>query len=361
MRLAQKTTVNIVRPRVDQLAKYIPMNTLDAERLLDLSQHARMVSLAKKSRIFQHGDQDSLVIFLYEGSITLKNKTSTITLTADDKDALMSLDPHQPRLYTAIANSDVKLIYVERNLLDILLTWDPYSGYQVNEIYENNQQPGYYDQNDWMLTILKSSIFKKIPPIKIQVMFQKLETVITQKNQIIFSQGDEGDYFYLIKSGHCQIIRDTGYEKEKIINIGPGNSFGEEALLSNSPRNATVKMLNDGALLRLNKKDFDDLFIDPVVEILDFAQAEALHAHGATWVDVRQEEEYNTSFIPESLNIPLNRIRESLTEIPIDAPCIVYCDTGQRSACAAYLLSAYGYEAYMLEGGIQRLNEELIL
>ncbi len=357
MGLAQKKSAPTTKPRPDQLANFVPLKTLDAERLLDLSQHAKMLTLPKKSRIFHIGDADSHVIYLYKGSVTLRNANEKIVITAGDKNSFMSLDPHQPRSCNATANTEVTLIYVERNLLDILLTWDPYAGYQVNEI---DDQPGYYDQNDWMLTILKSAIFQKIPPIKIQVMFQKLQTIAKNKDDIVFSQGEDGDYFYLIKSGSCQVIRDTGYEKKKKINLVSGASFGEEALLSNSPRNATVKMLTDGVLLRLGKEDFDDLFIEPIVETLDFAQAEAMHAHGAQWIDVRQAEEYNTTFIPESINIPLNRLRESLHEIDEKEPCIVYCDTGQRSACAVYLLNAYGYEAYVLDGGIQKLNDLLI-
>jgi len=345
------------RPRPDQLVRFAPLKTLDPERLHDLSQHARMLTLPKKSRIFHHDDVDSHVIFLFEGSVILKNINNETIISAGERNSFVSLDPHQPRLFDATAHTDVTLIYVERNLLDILLTWDPYAAYQVNEI---DEQTTYYDKNDWMLTILKSSIFQKIPPIKIQVMFQKLESIAINKNDIVFSQGDGGDYFYLIKKGRCQVIRDTGYEKEKTIELNAGSSFGEEALLSKSPRNATVRMLEDGVLLRLGKDDFDDLFIEPVVESLDFAQAEALHAHGALWIDVRQAEEYRTTFIPESINIPLNRIRESLDEIQTDEPCIVFCDTGQRSTCAAYLLNAYGYEAYVLDGGIQKLDELLI-
>ena len=356
MGFAQKKT-RLSRPSPEQLARFVPLKTLDAERLYDLSQHARLLTLPKKSRIFHHGDVDSHVIFLFEGSVTLKGVNEEILINAGETNSFMSLDPHQPRSFNATANTEITLIYVERNLLDILLTWDPYAGYQVNEI---DEQTTYYDKNDWMLTILKSFIFQKIPPIKIQIMFQNLEPVTANKNDIIFSQGDDGDYFYLIKTGRCQVVRDTGYEKEKKVELGSGGSFGEEALLSKSPRNATVKMLEDGTLLRLGKEDFDDLFIEPVVESLDFAQAEALHAHGAQWIDVRQAEEYNTSFIPESINIPLNRIRESLDEIQTEDPCIVYCDTGQRSACAAYLLNAYGFEAYVLDGGIQKLDELLI-
>lgn len=350
MGLAEKKTTEPTRPTIQQLSSFIPLNSLDNDRLFELSQHARIVTLPVKAKIFNQRDIDSHVIFLAEGSVLMQNANSKKVITSKDNDAHMALDPSQPRNFSAIAVTEVTLIYVERNLLDILLTWDPYTGYQVDEI---NDLAEIHDQTDWMATILKSRIFHKIPPIKIQVMFQKLETVVKYKNEIIFSQDDPGDYFYLIKSGSCLVVRTDRIGPEKIVHLGPGSNFGEEALLSNSPRNATVIMNSDGVLLRLNKSDFEHLFVDPVIEAISLSQAKSLSADGAKWIDVRQEQEHLNACIADSINIPLNRIRESMHLIPRDTPCIVYCDTGHRSACAAYLLNAYGYAAYVLEGGTQ--------
>jgi len=59
------------------------------------------------------------------------------------------------------------------------------------------------------------------------------------------------------------------------------------------------------------------------------------------------------TFSSELINIPLYRLRETLAELGRDRPYIVYCDNAHRSSCAVYLLSACGFEAYVLENGIQ--------
>ena len=234
--------------------------------------------------------------------------------------------------------------------MDILLTWDPYNGYEVNEIGATE-----YDSDDWMVSILQSPLFQRIPPINIQIMFQKLQSCPVQANDIIFLQGDEdeGDYFYLIQKGNCLVIRSQNDDGAVIAELKAGQSFGEEALLSKAPRNATVVMNSDGILLRLAKTDFEDLFKQPIVEVISLDQAEQLHVRHPLYFDVRLPEEHYESAIEESINIPLYCLRESLHELSKARPCIVYCDNGHRSSCAAYLLNAFGYEAYVLQNGVQ--------
>ena len=128
-------------------------------------------------------------------------------------------------------------------------------------------------------------------------------------------------------------------------------------LVDNAPRNATVIMTSDGVLLRLAKADFENLFKLAIVEIISLERAEQLYLRNPQWIDVRLPEEHYDSAIEDSINIPLYRLRESLHEVAKERPCIVYCDNGHRSSCATYLLNAFGYEAYVLENGIQARTE----
>lgn len=48
--------------------------------------------------------------------------------------------------------------------------------------------------------------------------------------------------------------------------LGEGNGFGEETLLSGAPRDATVVMTTDGILMRLKRKDFDELMREHLVK-----------------------------------------------------------------------------------------------
>lgn len=354
MGLAQKSKPQFNTPSSAQLKEFVPVYSLDPERLQELARHARCVALRTGSRIFTAGDLDTHIIYLLSGEIELSNSEERIAVVANSEHAKLPLDPHHPRQFNAVTTKDAEIIIIDRNLMDILLTWDPYSGYTVNEINQTE-----YDPDDWMASILHSPVFQRIPPINIQIMFQKLQPLAVRENDVIFLQGDEGDYFYLIQTGTCTVIRSKNNEDTVVAELKAGQSFGEDALLSHTARNATVIMKTDGILLRLAKTDFENLFKVPVVEIINHEQAERLQARNPVWIDVRQPEEHYESAIEESINIPLSRLRESLHEIPQDRPCIVYCDAGHRSSCAVYLLNAYGYEAYVLEYGIQGQNDSV--
>lgn len=73
----------------------------------------------------------------------------------------------------------------------------------------------------------------------------------------------------------------------------------------------------------------------------------------AMLVDVRTEEEFQSGHIPGSVNIPLRLLGSILEVVPAkDTPLFVYCQTGARSARAAYALERFGYKAVCNLGGI---------
>jgi rhodanese-related sulfurtransferase len=131
-----------------------------------------------------------------------------------------------------------------------------------------------------------------------------------------------------------------------------GDAFGEEALLSEAKRNATITMDSDGVLMRLSKDDFNALLKEPMLSWLDLAEAQELVAGGAKWLDVRLESEHANTGLKDSENIPLFMLRLKVDTLDPDAPYIVYCDTGRRSSAAAFLLSERGFQACCLKGGV---------
>lgn len=80
------------------------------------------------------------------------------------------------------------------------------------------------------------------------------------KNHTIFKEGDIGDAFYIIKNGKVEIGRYEANNYTVIKHIShqdKDNFFGEMALIANTPRNATVKTLEDSEFLVINKTDFE--------------------------------------------------------------------------------------------------------
>ena len=173
------------------------------------------------------------------------------------------------------------------------------------------------------------------------------------KGEVVIKQGDDGDYYYIIKTGKAKVTRasKTGSELT-LATLKDGDAFGEEALLSEAKRNATVTMDTDGTLMRLSKEDFNALLKEPMLSWIDLAEAQALVEGGAKWLDVRLESEHANTGLNDSENIPLFMLRLKVDSLDPDVPYIAYCDTGRRSSAAAFLLSERGFQAYCLKGGL---------
>ncbi|MEJ2529254.1 MAG: cyclic nucleotide-binding domain-containing protein, partial [Gammaproteobacteria bacterium] len=172
-----------------------------------------------------------------------------------------------------------------------------------------------------------------------------------------------GDYFYLIHQGQCAVLRRAEGEKEpvELAKLGPGDSFGEEALLSDSPRNSTVCMLTKGILLRLAKADFIEFVKRPLAVGVSYAEAVSQVNNGAVWLDVRPPEDYAKGRIGNSLSLPLNTLRYQARNLASDQHYVICCDDGQLSATAAFLLTDRGYSVSVLEGGLRSAPKSILV
>jgi rhodanese-related sulfurtransferase len=181
-----------------------------------------------------------------------------------------------------------------------------------------------------------------------------MQRINYRANDVVIKQGTEGDYFYVVVAGKCVVTRETPLNKEgiKLAELGLGDSFGEEALIAEAKRNATVTMSTDGTLMRLGKSDFQTLLNEPLLQWVDYPKALEIVAAGGKWLDVRLPSEFQNFRIDGAVNIPLYFIRLKLNALDKDTPYVVCCDTGRRSSAAAYILSERGFEAYVLKGGL---------
>src|ERR1700728_3454406 len=123
---------------------------------------------------------------------------------------------------------------------------------------------------DWMTTLLQTKAFHRVPPANIQAIFMRMQRINYRAGDIVIKQGTEGDFFYVVVAGKCIVTRETPLNKEgiKLAELGPGDSFGEEALIAEAQRNATVNMSTDGNLMRLGENDFQTLLQEPLLEVV---------------------------------------------------------------------------------------------
>ena len=86
-----------------------------------------------------------------------------------------------------------------------------------------------------------------------------------------------------------------------------------------------------------------------LVTLAQWGDVEALSAT-ATVLDVRDPEEFQKGALPNALHIPLNSLRNRLSEIPKEREVLVYCASGQRSYNACRILTQNGYTCRNLSG-----------
>ncbi len=79
---------------------------------------------------------------------------------------------------------------------------------------------------------------------------------IYQPGEIVFSQGDQGDCAYFINSGEVEVVQVENGQEKVVATLREGQYFGEMALITSHPRNATVRAVNATKLAVLGKKNF---------------------------------------------------------------------------------------------------------
>jgi rhodanese-related sulfurtransferase len=111
-------------------------------------------------------------------------------------------------------------------------------------------------------------------------------------------------------------------------------------------------MQADGAVMRLGKEDFKKLLNEPMLDWVTASEAEDIIREGGQWLDVRLPSEFENQHLEGALNIPLYFIRLKISMLDKGKKYVVCCDTGRRSSAGAYILSERGFQAYVLQGGI---------
>jgi rhodanese-related sulfurtransferase len=202
---------------------------------------------------------------------------------------------------------------------------------------------------------------RRLPAESIYEAVHRMKIIRVEAGEIVVREGELGDAFYLIDSGRVEIWQ-TGFYDDKptrVTELGEGDAFGEDALVTGGLRNATVRMIEKGQLLVLEQSDFIELISKPMVREVEADIAQSLIEKGYQILDVRCEEEHAVLHIPGAHLFPLHQLRQRIKELDPNVRYITYCRSGKRAAVAAFLLNQRKYEAVSLKGGLLNWPFEL--
>jgi rhodanese-related sulfurtransferase len=342
------------------LARFEPIARLSPGRLEELSNVCFTESISQNLDPTRMNTLSSQALYLVKGDLGIRYENGNkLILRAGTGASKYPIDAGKLKIQDTIALTPIDVVRIDLDLLDIMMTWDQLSGYppaQIKSIATNAPQA----DRDWRVDTgsfkafqTHNGVFSQLPAANIETMFARMTKIDVHAGQPIITQGQEGDYYYLIQKGVALVTRVNDISRPPVLlaEISNGDSFGEEALASDNKRNATVTMKTDGELLRLKKQDFIELLKAPIVSTIDMAEAKARVENGAIWLDVRFASEYKHDHIESALNTPLQDLREHAANLDKTKQYIVYCQTGRRSSAAAFILAQCGVKALVLEGG----------
>ncbi len=342
------------QPTADQLTRLHPLHSLSELRRRELAALCFLETVPAGQDPFRMRAADSHIAYLLEGELSVRYGAADVRQFHGKPEGLLYPLPTRPAVTSAQALSDATLLRIDRDLLDILLTWDQLTASLSHDVavpaHSTTPVPN-----------LRFKVLAELSATQLEELIEHLERVERPAGTVLIREGEPGDYYYLLESGAARVTRQVGGEDQVLATFGPGGAFGEEALVTDNPRNATVTLTRDSVLHRLAKRDFQKLLKAPLLHMLPPSEAAHRAAVGAVWVDVRYPSEYQYDRLPGAFNMPLNEIRNAVGVLSRDRDYLCYCESGRRAAAAAFLLSQHGYRAFALAGGLRQVADLGIL
>jgi len=345
------------RVSVDTLRTFEPIGSLPESRLKELADVCQLETVSRNSDPFLVRGITGQAVFLLRGELVLNYPDGSSKVLVGGSDRSRYPLAHRGEVFTsAKAITDVELMLVDDDLLDVMTTWDQVASAGVAAQKQEAQGRSFADwtlmSGMFSVSSLKYGAFSHLPPEHIDELLRRFERIEVKKGDVVVREGAEGDFYFVIETGRCKVERMIGGVSMQLAELKSGDAFGEEALVSGVKRNATVTMKSNGALLRLSKADFVELLRAPLLSRVSLDEARAKVASGAQWIDVRYPSEYQYDKLSGAINIPLSEIRNAFGALDKGKEYVLYCQSERRSAAAAFLLAQRGYRAFVLAGGL---------
>ncbi|HHJ80697.1 MAG TPA: cyclic nucleotide-binding domain-containing protein [Candidatus Tenderia electrophaga] len=348
MKQALQTINNI------ELKQFSPLEKLSDADAQELLRTSIIVNLSPGTPLFTHGDSENQLFYLIEGCIELSSMNKKTVIESGSNIARNPINNRSDKQATAVAIQQSTLVSFDADMLDLFLNWTNPDAYVVSEFDSSKG-------HEWLSRLLKSRGLLRFSEQQINTLLDRMNEVHFNKGDVVIAQDDNDEFYYVIKNGRATVSRKPAPNSKEIrlAELGEGDAFGEEAILTHSNRGATITMSESGELMRLSKRDFSELLAKPLLDTISWNEAQAMIATGAEFIDIRQEEEFNSLHIPGSRNIPLPLLRLKLKNFNQQRKYIICCEDGSHSSVAAFLLNRYGFDAFILDGGMTTVISQM--
>ena len=331
--------------------QFSPLNQVAKTYHPQLKQHMHLQQVAKGKTIVRKSSSQQLLHFLVSGRVEFRiSFDHRLEVDASNSMNQQSLESSTRENTTVKALEDCVVLVVKRDQLDLLLINK--EEYAINFLDNGELSLAGDDliddnyQEDWDNNFILSSLATHLPNTVIHQLFSQLENIAVSKGNTIIKANSPGDYFYIIKTGSAIVETEiNGPFKGEIFTLSPGNYFGDEALVAETPRNANVTMASDGVLGRLGIEAFNQLVKPNLISTLD--QHTTVNPQTMQVLDVRFAAEYQQGHTVGSVNMPISFLRQQLSTMKSSLLYLITPANDRRAELATYIMRQAGYRAYL--------------
>lgn len=334
---------------IDNMRNFMPMHDFSDGQLSNVLRDRCVEYYVKGQHLLFEGQCDDDHLYLLSGSLKLSNANCTTILQASDFEAGAPIAAGVPRAFTVETNSDVVVVRISKVRISASVAWSSAARIIEQQLIVDKQQDA-----AWLHLLLRSNLFYKVPPINIDSVWQAFRKRLVGSSELVVREGDVADACFIIVSGGASVYQRINGREQHVADLGIGDCFGEDGLLGQVPRNATVKMTSDGELRVLEKHSFLSLLSDNEMPGLTLSEARREVMSGASWLDVRSAAEYEQGHCRGSAHLVLEDLLKQCQALGKGHRYICYCDSGHRSRVAAHFLRKAGFDAESLCGGYDR-------
>ncbi|MGB9300988.1 MAG: cyclic nucleotide-binding domain-containing protein [Anaerolineae bacterium] len=259
----------------DYLAEYrlpgIPFFTqLSRASLLGLAEKLEIKTFQRGDTICWLGEPGEAMYIVESGEIevVLAAESDEVPAPLREGDLVgeMALLANKPYAATYRASSEVILWALHRSDFDELVAEFPLIRQALSRALSEHLSPEDRAMAEERLETI--ALFSDLPPDVLSRVGQRLVLQHYPQGELVFSEGDPGDSFYVIEVGEVKLAAETPAGDSTVAWLEAGDSFGEMALLTGKTRSVKALAMTDTNLWVLYKNDYDELMVEhPAISV----------------------------------------------------------------------------------------------
>jgi CRP-like cAMP-binding protein len=237
---------------------------LPRDAIQGISKRLLLRHVPKDELIYAEGTLGEALYIIESGQVRIASDAESerevfAHLQAGDFFGEMALLTGKSRSSAARAETNTNLWMLYRSDFDELLVQYPAISLALSRTL--SERLAQADQRFVERHLRRMSLLVGLSSKQLEDVSARLRPVKYRSGEVILTEGTPGDVMYLIEWGRVEVLSKTDGRSRVLAVLGEGDFFGEMALLTGSPRSATVRAVTDVDLLALYQPDFDELVL----------------------------------------------------------------------------------------------------